>query len=172
MKPNKIDIMPYGISISLIVKAKDYNKTILKGNMLEIKKLIVALSGPFTNLIIIVYLILFCKNTILNKNIIFYSNLLIMIFNLLPIYPLDGGRILKCLLHIFCGRKKAEIIINKSSNIIMILITFIGSIGVYYFENISIFIVVMFLWCVVIRENKKHKMIMKAYEMIGGAIHE
>ena len=40
MKPEKIELMPYGISISFKLKPKDYNKKILKANLLEIKKIL------------------------------------------------------------------------------------------------------------------------------------
>ena len=101
MKPEKIELMPFGVSISFKIKVEEYNKKIKKGNKLEVKKILVALAGPLTNFIIIVI------TTNINLDIfkslmIIYTNFLIMIFNLLPIYPLDGGRILKGILHINC----------------------------------------------------------------------
>ena len=105
MKPEKIELMPFGVSISFKIKVEEYNKKIKKGNMLEIKKILVALAGPLTNFIIII--IASNINIDLFKAlIIIYTNFLIMIFNLLPIYPLDGGRILKGILHINFGIKK------------------------------------------------------------------
>ena len=53
MQPEKIELTPYGVSISFKLKIKDYNKKIYKGNLLEIKKILVAISGPLTNLLII-----------------------------------------------------------------------------------------------------------------------
>ena len=53
MKPEKVEIMPFGVSISFKIKVKEYNKRVKKGNLLEIKKIIVALAGPITNFIII-----------------------------------------------------------------------------------------------------------------------
>ena len=55
MKPEKMDIMPYGISISFKLMPRDYNNKILNGNLLEIKKIFVAIAGPLTNLLIIKY---------------------------------------------------------------------------------------------------------------------
>ena len=53
MKPEKMEIKPYGISISFKILYDDYNQKIKQGNLLEIKKIIVALAGPITNAIII-----------------------------------------------------------------------------------------------------------------------
>ena len=54
MKPEKLEIMPFGVSIAFKIEPKDYNKKIKKGNKLDIKKIIVASAGPLTNLIIII----------------------------------------------------------------------------------------------------------------------
>ena len=43
-KPNKLEIMPYGLSIGFEVKCEDYNRKVKKGNMLAIKKIIIALA--------------------------------------------------------------------------------------------------------------------------------
>ena len=44
MKPEKIEIMPYGVSISFKLTPNDYNKKIKNGNQLELKKILVAVS--------------------------------------------------------------------------------------------------------------------------------
>ena len=54
MKAEKLEILPYGIGVSFKILPKDYNKKIIKGNYLEIKKILVALAGPITNLILII----------------------------------------------------------------------------------------------------------------------
>ena len=53
LKPESIKLMPYGLSISFKLIPKDYNKQIEKGNLLELKKILVALAGPLTNFSII-----------------------------------------------------------------------------------------------------------------------
>lgn len=164
MKPNKIEIMPYGFSISFKTLVKDYNKKIKNASLIELKKIIVAISGPAINILIMVYTIL--HKSFLSNEIVIYSNLTIAIFNLLPIYPLDGGRVLKSLIHIFFGGMTATILINRVSYVATLLITLIGSIAVYYFENIAIFIIIVFLWLLRIKENKKYKIMMNAYKLI------
>ena len=88
MKPQKMEIVPYGISISFKITPKDYNQKIKNGNLLEVKKIFVAIAGPLTNFIIILIAIKM-KITIISTLIIIYSNCLLIAFNLLPIYPLD-----------------------------------------------------------------------------------
>lgn len=171
MKPINFEIMPFGFSISFKLKTNDFNKKIIKANLLELKKVIVALSGPAINLIIILALLL--KKDFNDKQIILYANALIVLFNLIPIYPLDGGRILKGVIHIFFGGKTAKEITNIVANCVIIIITLMGSITVYYFKNIAIFLIIAFLWIIVIQENKKYKMIIKAYNITqGGEVHE
>ena len=156
MKPEKIEIMPFGVSISFKINAKEYNKKIKKGNVLEIKKIIVALAGPITNFIII---LIACnlKINLIKSLLIIYTNFLIMIFNLLPIYPLDGGRILKGILHIICGKRKSEKYTKIISNITVIAITTISSILILYVHNISILLIDMYLWYLVLKENSIYK---------------
>lgn len=88
---------------------------------------------------------------------IFYANILICVFNLLPIYPLDGGRILKEIISIRSGIKKSYYYINKISNITMICLMFISSILLLYIHNIAILIILVYLGYLVIKQNKIYK---------------
>ena len=166
MKPEKIELMPFGVSISFKIKVEEYNKKIKKGNMLEIKKILVALAGPLTNFIIII--IASNINIDLFKAlIIIYTNFLIMIFNLLPIYPLDGGRILKEILHINFGIQKSEFYTNIISKITVTIITILSSVLILYIHNIAIALIDMYLWYLVIKEDIIYKKREKILENIN-----
>ena len=165
MKPEKLEIIPYGLTVSFRIRAKEYNKKIKKGNIFEIKKIIVAIAGPLINLLII--LIIYNLNLDVEKKLILiYSNLLLFIFNLLPIYPLDGGRIIKGIFYIIFGKRKAEKYINYVSLISVIIFTAFASILILYIENISIFLISLFLLGIVIQENKKYKKREEIYKKI------
>lgn len=165
MKPEKMEIMPYGVSISFKLTPKDYNKKIKCGNQFELKKIVVALAGPITNVIIIFVLIQINLNVV-SSLIVLYSNLLLILFNLLPIYPLDGGRIINGVLHIYFGKRKAEKYINYISFITLLIVTFVSSIAVYKAENIAIFLIVLVLWGMFIREDRIYAKRNKIYKLI------
>ena len=169
MKPAKLELKPYGISISFKINPNDYNKKIAKGNLLELKKAIVACAGPVTNLIIII-ITLNLRLNIFTSLLIIYSNILLIIFNLIPMYPLDGGRIVKSLIYLFLGKKKAEKYTNNISFIFLIIVTFMGSVATFYFENMAIFLIIICLWFIYIKEYITYKKKLKIYDLIEKTI--
>lgn len=157
LKIEKIEIMPLGLSVSFKINIDDYNKKVKKGGIIQLKKILIAAAGPFTNLIMLVIVLNTNINIkIVSNEVLAYANILIMLFNLIPIYPLDGGRILKEIIHIFEGSIKSKRYITKISKVIMIIITMTGSVAIIYFKNIAIFFIIIYLWIVVIRENRKN----------------
>lgn len=163
-KPTKLEIMPYGVSVGFEIKCEDYNKKVKRANMLAIKKLIIALAGPLTNFIITVIFLIINKNLFgIERNLVIYANILIGIFNLIPIYPLDGGRAIKNILHITVGLKKSYEYTNQISKITICILTGICSITILYIRNVAILLILAYLWYLVIVQNKKYKMKLKAF---------
>ncbi len=167
-KPSKLEIMPYGVCVGFDIKCEDYNKKIKNGNMLAIKKLIIALAGPLTNLIIIIIsLIANIRFFGIERELVIYSNILIGIFNLIPIYPLDGARVIKNILHIALGLPNSYEYTNQISKITICILTGICSIAILYIKNVAILLILGYLWYLVIVEDRKYNRKKEIYEKIN-----
>lgn len=158
LKPKKLNIIPFGLSVTF--ESYEYKK------LVETKKILIALAGPLTNILICI-ISLFIHMDYSLKQTIIYSNILVALFNLIPIYPLDGGRILKGLIKLKCKNNIiADSIVNKISNILAIILTAISSILILYLKNIAILLLVIYLWIMIIKENKRFNMKKKVNNII------
>lgn len=104
----------------------------------------IAISGPFVSLMLAFFMILlsniFSGSSLILSNLfkqVGSLNLLIGVFNLLPIIPLDGGVILKSLIWHFTGNKRAGIkVAIASARLISFFTLFIGFLlllrGIFY----------------------------------------
>ena len=100
----KIVLMPYGALIKGDLDGVSYKD--------ECK---IALAGPFYNLIIAVVCVAFwwlIPDTYPYTDLIVTANLSLAIINLIPCYPLDGGRFLLATLSLFLPRKTAKKIVK------------------------------------------------------------
>lgn len=160
-EPDVLKIMPFGFCIEFKTNVQDYNKKILQSNLLSVKKVMIALAGPLVNILIVIIGVM----NHLESNII-YANLLITLFNLIPIYPLDGGRILKNIFKLFLGNRKANSYMNIVSNLFLIVLTMLSSVAILVYRNIAIFAIILFLWSLILKENKKYYTYNKIYKTI------
>lgn len=150
LKITKINITILGFSIEF----ENYGKE------RRINRIIIDSAGPAINLIIAI------MSTILGISELFYINLVLLLVNLLPIFPLDGGRILKTvLLHKYSYKETMKKIEKISINTAIIL-TFVSSIAVLYFKNISFFLITIYFWGLILKENKKNQIVRKAFTAI------
>ena len=156
-----LKVMPLGFSVEFYTNIDDYNIKIRKSNLLILKRILIDFAGPMVNIVFIIISIALR----LPQNIT-YSNLMILLVNLIPIYPLDGGRIIKNLLKLIVGNKKSYTYTNKISNIFVIFVSFISSIAIYYYKNISIFFAIIFILVLILNENKRYNIYRKIIKKI------
>ena len=152
----KFKIMPLGFSIFLQTNIEDYNKKIKKGNMYVLKNLIISIAGPITNIIIFL-VTFFLPIELMIKEKVIYINAIIAIFNLIPMYPLDGSKILQNALKLFCSNKESYKYTNIVANATLIIFTIFCSVFILYAKNIAIVAILIYLWYINIKENEKQK---------------
>lgn len=160
-KPEEMRLTPMGLQIRFKTQAREINAKIKQAREINIKRAIIAIAGPITNFAIAVIAIIVAwvsgnAQNIYIYQIIIYSNFLIGMFNLIPIYPMDGGRLLKEVLTISCGRKKAYKITYITSKTILILLTAVASVAILYIQNIAILFILAYLWYLEINEIRTY----------------
>lgn len=124
--PKKIKLTMFGASL------EGFDDFLLKD---EIK---IVLAGPFFNLIIVVCIYLcywFFPESSEYLDDILKVNQSILFFNLLPIFPLDAGRLLLCFLSLKFGRKEAVRIVKKVSLVFVFVMFFVSTISFLFLYN-------------------------------------
>ncbi len=127
-KVDKICLYPYG---GVIKFNEDINRKL-------IEEIMILIMGPITQLIY-----LFFGNFIFRSAIFVQYNLAILFFNLLPIYPLDGGKILNLLLNYFFSFRMSYYLSIVTSFIFSFLLIFISLREKYTFNLIFMFLIVI-----------------------------
>lgn len=121
-------------------------------------EIIIAAAGPICNFILafLAYNLFHPINLPDKLIIIFvYANLSIGIFNLIPILPLDGGRIIRAYLAFIIGVKKSTKVIVNVSKALSIVLFMWGCLIIQYNKlNIFILFLALFLFIAAKREEQ------------------
>lgn len=148
---NKIVMYPYGGMID--------NNMLINTNSKKV--LIISLGGIFIQIILYFIIFLLYKIGFVESsfyNMFFKYNLYIILFNLIPIYPLDGFKILNSLLELVLSFKlslKCSIIFN----FIFIMLFFLY----LYVFKINNYIIIIFLLCSLVNYIKSIKYIVNKF---------
>ncbi len=122
----------YGIKVSEVKLFIFGGVARLMGEMESnsIQEVFIALAGPALNFILVTVTVFIVTifNIVMHETIQFFIavNLGIGLFNLIPILPLDGGRILRGIIGYYAGIKKATYTVVEFGYIICILLFGIG----------------------------------------------
>ncbi len=117
LKISHISFYPFGVNLKLS------NKMIYS----LADEIILYIAGPLCNVMLaLVALMLYSRYPCEALRLLYVSNILLFVMNMLPVSPLDGGIILKKILsHIF-GNTTATVIIRIVSAVISIAMLFLG----------------------------------------------
>ena len=101
---------------------------------------LIAASGPAVNVLLLL------AGFLIPSELFLIANIFMLIINLLPVYPLDGGRIMLAFLETELDQKKAKLIIRIVSGITTILLFFAGGILLYKTKiNFSVLLAALFI---------------------------
>lgn len=142
-----IEILPFGMTLrldSFVVRTPK-------------KEIAIALSGPLSNIVMLVLSEIFMKKYGAKLNLLIFTvvNWSVLLLNLFPIPPLDGGRVLRALVIKYAGIMTSAKIIKKISCVFLIIIWTAGIFLVIYTKgNPSLCIIGAFLIFSLVEEKK------------------
>jgi len=150
VKTKKITLLPIG-GVASLEKIPEEPK----------QELLVAIAGPFVNVIIALLLFILVPirqfladnltniienlNALTLTNFLFYLfvvNVMLVLFNLIPAFPMDGGRVLRALLAMNMGRVKATQIAASIGQSIAIVFLLLGMLFNPFLILIALFVFV------------------------------
>lgn len=133
---NEITLLPIGVNANYSEKIS------------FIKELIISLAGPLASFLFAI---------LLKKEEFIIMNLCICLFNLIPIYPLDGGKVIRSFFSLICGNEAGKKINHAVSKFFIIILALTAIILIAYFKNYYMGILVIYIFSISIEEFKKEK---------------
>ena len=133
---SKISLTPYGAAATCVTDGISYTD--------EIK---LALSGPAVNAFLMVFvagLWWFYPVSYAYTDTVFQANAVMLVINLMPAYPLDGGRVARCLMCLILPEKAAKITLRVLSGLLAATLVLVFAFAV---RNISFIMFAAFLTC-------------------------
>ncbi len=133
-----------------------------------LQEFIVAIAGPMVNVVIAV--LIFIGLYLLTENgisvignertffnytsnffpLLFWLNITLVGFNMIPAFPMDGGRVLRSLLSMKIGRSKATKIASYIGQAVAVMFMFLG----FYTSDLVIGIIGLFVFLMAAQENR------------------
>lgn len=141
----------------LCIKACGLNAVIDMSELGNFKKCIIYIAGPLSNLLLA---FLFVK-----VPLIFYTNISLMVINIIPIKPLDGYNILNIILE---SNKNKERVLGVIQNLFFTLCIILGLIQIIVLKNPSILLILTYVYMLWSRDSLvyKNSMYQKYYKNI------
>ncbi len=140
----KVQIMPYGAAAVCDIEG------IRAGD--EIK---LALAGPMVNAATCVSLAglwWFFPTSYAYTDVVMQANLSMLVINLVPCYPLDGGRVAGCLLTKLFGKRVSDVVLRSASGVAAVVL------AVFFFLsgfNPTFLSFALFLLCSALQKSQK-----------------
>ena len=120
-----------------------------------LEEFVITIAGPLVNLLISGLIAIYLQtigpgfalegdiSTVDLPVLLFYINLFLFLFNLIPAFPMDGGRILRAVLASFCSFRTATLIAGSVGQVLAVALVVYGFLGgIYSLVVIGVFVFV------------------------------
>ncbi|MBQ9267795.1 MAG: M50 family metallopeptidase [Clostridia bacterium] len=123
-----------------------------------IKETIIAAAGPLFSIVV----------GLISKDLqIRNVNFAIAFLNLIPLYPLDGGRLLRGAMQMFFGYKKSIVFSNYLAKVLLVGLAIAGIALAVYFKNFSLIFLDIYIFFLIKEEVKKDRIRKVIHSLLG-----